>query len=144
MTFLSFQKKYHRVFQICEKGDLEKELKHIGCENCEMSSSESAPTPHKSDTSSSVPTDLTVSSSSSSAAGAQNGLQAENRRLAQQVALLEIEGRKASARAEAESREMERRVLQAEQERAEAVAARTLAENSVELRLAVERWRGEF
>jgi len=117
---------------------LEKELKHIGCENCEMSSSESAPTPHKSDTSSSVPTDLTVSSSSSSAAGAQNGLQAENRRLAQQVALLEIEGRKASARAEAESREMERRVLQAEQERVEAVAARTLAENSVELRLAVQ------
>ena len=108
-----------------------------------------------------VPTDLTVSSSSSSAARAQNGLQAENRfscwllpssiivlatiiiipsvihiliirrladyfadhnyhyyhalllsiiptirRLAQQVALLEIEGRKASARAEAESREM--------------------------------------
>ena len=33
---------------------MEKELKHIGCENCEMSSSESAPTPHKSDTSSSV------------------------------------------------------------------------------------------
>jgi len=100
-----------------------------------MSSSESAPTPHKSDTSSSVPTDLTVSSSSSAG---QNGLQSENRRLAQQVALLEIEASKVAARVELDKRDMERQVLEAQQERAEAVAARTLAENSVELRLAVQ------
>jgi len=100
-----------------------------------MSSSESAPTPHKSDTSSSVPTDLTVSSTSSAGQG---GLSAENRRLAQQVVLLEIEAGKAAARQQVDRRGQEARVLQAEQERAEAVAARTLAENSVELRLAVQ------
>merc|ERR1711971_540951 len=43
-----------------------------------------------------------------------------------------------AARVEADKRNAERKVLQAEQERAEAVAARTLAENSVELRLAVQ------
>merc|ERR1712150_87290 len=42
------------------------------------------------------------------------------------------------ARVEADKRDMERKILQADQERAEAVAARTLAENSVELRLAVQ------
>ena len=46
------------------------------------------------------------------------------RRLVQQVALLEIEASKVAARVEADKRNAERKVLQAEQERAEAVAAR--------------------
>ena len=106
-----------------------------------MSSSESKSAPstpqnvNKSRSSTStIPTDLTVSSTDSS----DRQLVIHNRRLQQQIALSEIETRKRDTLIDKLRNEYEEKIRVVQREKDEAISAKSLAENNVELRLALQ------
>ena len=83
---------------------------------------------------STVPTDLTISSTDSS----DRALVIHNRRLQQQMALLEIETRKKDTLIEKIRNEYEEKLRGIQNEKEEAVLAKDLAEKNVEIRLAMQ------
>ena len=83
---------------------------------------------------STIPTDLTVSSTDSS----DRQLVLHNRRLQQQIALLEIETRKKDTLIDKIRNEYEEKLRVVQSEKEEAISAKNFAENNVEIRLAMQ------
>ena len=83
---------------------------------------------------STIPTDLTISSTDSS----NRPVVIHNRRLQQQISLLEIETRKKDILIEKIRNEYEEKLRVVDSEKEDAVSAKNLAENNVEIRLAMQ------